>query len=139
MLIRYVILAIVCMAGGAVIAGGYFAFISLIGIFPKLLEKVKGNRHYMLVEGLLTYGAVIANAIYIFNIRVPITIIGLSVLSFFGGVFVGCLVGALAEVLNVFPIISRRINVRRGMPYVIYAVGIGKAIGSFIGLMAYGL
>ncbi|MGN0395256.1 MAG: stage V sporulation protein AB [Coprococcus sp.] len=139
MLIRYVCLAIASAAGGAVIAGGYFAFISLIGVFPKLIEKVKGNRHYMLVEGCLTYGAAIANAIYVFNIRVPITLIGLSVLTLFGGIFIGCLLGALAEVLNVFPIIARRFNVRRSIPYVIIAVAVGKVIGSVIGLIMYGL
>ena len=47
MLIRYVLLALVCFASGIAISGGYFAFISLIGIFPKLLEKVKGARHYI--------------------------------------------------------------------------------------------
>ena len=50
MLIRYVLLALVCFASGIAISGGYFAFISLIGIFPKLLEKVKGARHSMLIE-----------------------------------------------------------------------------------------
>ena len=50
MLIRYAMLAIACFARGVAISGGYFAFISMIGIFPKLLEKVKGARHYLLIE-----------------------------------------------------------------------------------------
>ena len=44
MLIRYAMLAIACFASGEAITGEYFAFISMIGIFPKLLEKVKGAR-----------------------------------------------------------------------------------------------
>lgn len=44
MLIRYAMLAIACFASGVAISGGYFAFISMIGIFPKLLEKVKGGK-----------------------------------------------------------------------------------------------
>lgn len=139
MLIRSVILAIAAFSGGAVIAGGYFAFISLIGVYPKLLEKVKGDRHYILVECLLTYGATLANIFYIFQVKLPITQIGLAFITLFGGIFVGCLVGALAEVLNVFPIISRRLYIRRYLPYVIYAVAVGKVIGSIIGLTANGL
>lgn len=139
MVFRYVCLAVACFAGGAAIASGYFAFISLIGIFSKLAEKVKGNRHCMLIECLLIYGATLANIIYIYNIHIPITIVGFAVLTFFGGVFTGCLVGALTEVLNVFPIISRRISLRRNIPYLIYAVAVGKMIGAFIGLMATGL
>ena len=34
MLIRYAMLAIACFASGVAISGGYFAFISMIGIFP---------------------------------------------------------------------------------------------------------
>ena len=52
MLIRYAMLAIACFASGVAISGGYFAFISMIGIFPKLLEKVKGARYYLLIECL---------------------------------------------------------------------------------------
>jgi stage V sporulation protein AB len=139
MLIRYLALALVSLAGGAAIASGYFAFISLIGIFPKLIEKVKGNRHYLLVECLLAYGATLANLIYIFNIKIPISVIGLSCITLFGGIFTGCLSGALAEVLNIFPIISRRFNIRRGMPYIIYLIALGKLIGALIGLFANGL
>lgn len=139
MLIKFILLAFVSLAAGAAIASGYFAFISLIGVFPKLIEKVKGNRHYILIECLLAYGASIANLIYIFNIKLPITIIGLGLITMLGGIFTGCLAGALAEVLNIFPILSRRFNVRRNIPYVIYAVAAGKLIGSIIGLFSSGL
>ena len=47
------LLAFAAMAGGAAIAAGYFAFISMIGIFPKLLSKIQYNRHYMLVENVM--------------------------------------------------------------------------------------
>lgn len=132
MLIRQVVLALVCFASGVTIAGGYFAFISLIGIFPKLLEKIKGARHYMIIECLLAYGAAITNVLYLFNIPCHVTWIGLAFICLMGGVFVGCLAGALTEVLNVLPIASRRLNVRRFMPYVIYALAAGKLAGSLI-------
>ena len=67
MLIRLICYAAVAFIGGAAISSGYFAFISLIGVFPKLAEKVKGDRHYMLIECLLAYGAVVGNVIYLFN------------------------------------------------------------------------
>lgn len=116
MLIRLICYAAVAFIGGAAISSGYFAFISLIGVFPKLAEKVKGDRHYMLIECLLAYGAVVGNVIYLFNIRIPLLLPGLAFVTLFGGIFTGCLVGALAEVLNVFPIISRRFSVRRYIP-----------------------
>ena len=136
MLIRYVLMALACFASGIAISGGYFAFISLIGIFPKLLEKIKGARHYMLIESLLAFGAALANAVYLFDIPVRVTWFGYSVVCLFGGIFVGCLAGALTEVLNVIPIAARRFSVRRNMPYVIYALAAGKLIGSLISVAA---
>ena len=134
MLIRHICYALVAFIGGAAISSGYFAFISLIGVFPKLAEKVKGNRHYMLVECLLA-----GNIVYIFNIRIPFAIPGLAFVTLLGGIFTGCLVGALAEVLNVFPIISRRFSIRRYIPYIIYMVAAGKLVGSVLGLISTGL
>ena len=107
MLIRYAMLAIACFASGVAISGGYFAFISMIGIFPKLLEKVKGARYYLLIECLLAYGAALANLIYVFKISVPVTWVGYTIICLFGGIFVGCLAGALTEVLNVIPIAAK--------------------------------
>lgn len=94
---------------------------------PQVGGKVKGNRHYMLVECLLAYGAVAGNIVYIFNIRIPLAIPGLAFVTLLGGIFTGCLVGALAEVLNVFPIISRRFSIRRYIPYIIYMVAAGNS------------
>ena len=111
MLIRYAMLAIACFASGVAISGGYFAFISMIGIFPKLLEKVKGARYYLLIECLLAYGAALANLIYVFKISVPVTWVGYTIICLFGGIFVGCLAGALTEVLNVIPLAARRFSV----------------------------
>ena len=116
MLIRYAMLAIACFASGVAISGGYFAFISMIGIFPKLLEKVKGARHYLLIECLLAYGAALANLIYVFKISVPVA-------------------GALTEVLNVIPIAARRFSVRRNLPYVIYGLAAGKLVGSVLSVV----
>ena len=89
MLIRYAMLAIACFASGVAISGGYFAFISMIGIFPKLLEKVKGARYYLLIECLLAYGAALANLIYVFKISVPVTWVGYTIICLFGGIFCG--------------------------------------------------
>ena len=85
MLIRHICYAAVAFIGGAAISSGYFAFISLIGVFPKLAEKVKGDRHYMLIECLLAYGAVAGNVIYLFNIRIPLLLPGLAFVTLCGG------------------------------------------------------
>lgn len=108
-------------------------------MFPKLAEKVKGDRHYMLIECLPGIWRDAWKYYLSVQYRIPLSIPGLAFVTLFGGIFTGCLAGALAEVLNVFPIISRRFSVRRYIPYIIYAVAAGKMIGSIIGLISTGL
>ena len=55
MLIRHICYALVAFIGGAAISSGYFAFIYLIGVFPKLAEKVKGNRWHMVLWQEISY------------------------------------------------------------------------------------
>ena len=56
---------------------------------------------------------------------------GIVIFGVFSGMYVGCFAMALAEILNVLPIFSRRIHLKEGMPYMVVVMAIGKALGSF--------
>jgi stage V sporulation protein AB len=59
--------------------------------------------------------------------------------SLFTGIFAGCLAGALAEVVNIIPIFSRRIKLRKGFPYMVKAAALGKCIGCLIQFYLFNL
>lgn len=132
MWVRYAMLILAGFSGGVIIAGAFVAFMSMIGIFPKIAEKTKTSKKFMLYENCLILGVTAGNVISLYQFELPVGYIGLILVGLFGGIFTGCLIGALAEVLNVFPILSRRTKIRIGLPYVIVAIAIGKAIGTFI-------
>lgn len=46
------------------------------------------------------------------------------------GMFVGTLIIALAEVLDVLPILDRRIRIRKGITLLVLALAFGKLAGS---------
>ena len=46
-------------------------------------------------------------------------------------IFVGCIAVALAEILNTFPILFRRLYINRGLSGVMIAMALGKMAGSF--------
>ena len=124
------------MAGGA-ISAGYVAFITLLGVFQKLSEKYKAYKYSWLLETLIIVGVSLGNIIQLFKINIPIGLWGVFLYNLFGGIFTGCLAGALAETLDVFPILSRRFVIRDFLPYVIIAAAIGKAIGCMIQLFTF--
>ncbi len=130
--VSYCIYILLCVCAGSIIASSFVAFITLLGVFPALAEKFKLIRDYYYIEVFILLGAVIGNLIQLYELPLPLGTIGLLVTTLFGGIFVGCLAGALAEVLNVFPIISRRFKIRNYIPYIIVAVGFGKLFGTLV-------
>lgn len=135
MWIRTSLYLIFCLTAGGAISAGYVAFITLLGVFEKLAEKYKAYKYGRIIETLIICGVALGNIIYLFQINVHLGLTGLIIFNLFGGIFIGCLAGALAETLNVFPIISRRFAIRDLLPYVLIAAALGKAVGCIVHLL----
>ena len=129
MLIKTIAYCFFCICAGSAVSAGFVAFITMLGIFDKLAEQMKSGKGVHRIEALIIAGVTIGNAAYLFGLRIPIGLAGFSIFNLFGGIFIGCLAGALAETLQVMPILSRRLGVRTWLPYVIDAAAIGKALG----------
>lgn len=130
-MIKVILLFIIGISSGFIVAGGIFAFITMIGIIPRLASRTKTATHIKSYENAIFYGAVLANIFYIYEIMVPVGLLGLATIGIFSGIFVGCLALALAEVLDVIPIFSMRIRLKRGIPFIIASLALGKLFGAW--------
>lgn len=131
MLLRYLLLAFMGLCSGGVIAAGIFAFLAIIGVYPRLIGKTKTHKHILLYETLIILGGIVGNVVDLYE--VPIRMGGFLFLGIFGlsvGVFVGCLVMSLAETLKALPVMNRRIHLAVGIQYMILSIGLGKLLGS---------
>lgn len=125
-------LGLLGLSAGGVIAAGVFAFLAIIGVFPRLMGRT-GTKRIMLYETLIVLGGILGNVSDLYEI--PIGVGGNVVLGIFGlasGIFVGCLVMSLAETLKALPVINRRIRLAVGLQYVILSVALGKLVGSLV-------
>ena len=129
---KYLILILLGIGSGTVISGAVLAFISIIGIVPRLAEKTKTNRYIIFYENSIIAGGIFGTFSIIFNYYIPIGIIPAMLYSFFIGIFYGCLAVSLAEVLNVMPILTRRTLLYKGLKYFIIAIALGKATGAIL-------
>ena len=132
MWIRYLFLCILGFGAGIIIAGAFIAFISTIGIFPRFAAQTPTSKYLKLYETFILLGSTLGNLVSVYSIPVPLGKVGLAFLGFFSGVFIGSLVSALAEVANTIPVFSRRASLRKGLPYVLISIALGKGIGSFV-------
>lgn len=123
---------IIGIGSGVTISGGVVAFITIIGIIPMLAHHTKTVKYFIYYENTIVLGTIIGNILSIWDIKIPVPNIIVSIFILFFGIFVGGLIVALAEVLNVFPIINRRIKVRKGISLLILAIALGKLTGSLL-------
>lgn len=139
MLINKIILLWLAVGAGFAVAGGFIAFVSLIGIVTRLAGITKTANAIPTYENSMSAGFILFNALSLYHPRLS----GIGLLAgqvllsmgfFFTGVFSGCLAGALAEVINIIPVFSRRVQLRKGFPYMIKAAAVGKCIGCIIQL-----
>lgn len=127
-----IFMCIVGLSAGLLIAGSFLAFLCMIGIVPRIAAVTKTMDCARKYEDFIVLGAVLGNVWYLYEISIKVGWIGLVLYGFFGGFFVGCLAAALAEVLKSVPIFARRIQLRKGMPYLVYSLALGKLCGSLV-------
>lgn len=130
MLIEHLGLGALGLICGMAVAGGTFALIVGISVVPRVVFMSKTAKEVMFYENMIMLGGIIGNIITVFtDIPIPLGSFGLILFGLGCGIQVGCLVMALAEIMNVFPIMFRRISLKIGMSYVITAMALGKVIG----------
>lgn len=130
-LIKDITLVLIGFSAGITVAAGVFAFITMIGIIPRLAAKTNTAKNILLYEDIVLIGGTIGNIMIIYKCDIPLKIIGIGLFGLFSGIFTGCLAMSLAEVLNVIPIFMNRLKINKGLSYFIIALAIGKGVGAF--------
>lgn len=133
--VRMILYYLVGLSFGVAVAAGLFAFITTVGVVTRLAAGTKTAKYLMLYETVAIIGVALANGADLFRWRIPCGDICRIVCGLFSGVFVGCLAAALAEVVNVFPVMTRRIKLKVGMPYLVLAFALGKGFGTWYELI----
>lgn len=132
MILRYVLMAFIGFSGGIVVAGAVFAFITIIGIVPRLVQKTKTKDYIILYENCIVLGGILGTIPLIDQLYIPFGQVGNAVFGTFAGIFIGCLAVSLAEVIDVIPILSRRARLKTGLQFFLLFLAIGKMIGSLL-------
>lgn len=127
------------ICGGGLVAAGVYAFITILGLVPRLAARTHSAGRIRLYETCIILGSILGNIISLFPMdwRILSVLPGLGtiLMTVWGtctGIFVGCLVMSLAETLDTVPVINRRIGLRTGMQYIILSIGLGKTAGALI-------
>lgn len=115
---------------GTIISGGVVAFITIIGVIPLMAHRTQTGHYALWYENAIILGSLVGSIFSMWNIRVIVWPVVVVILLLAFGMFVGVLIIALAEVLDVFPIVNRRIKIKKGISLFVFSLALGKLVGS---------
>ncbi|GAA0458612.1 stage V sporulation protein AB [Alkalibacillus silvisoli] len=129
-MISYFVEVVVGLAAGLAVGSGFVAFLTVLGIIPRLVQISNSNKLIRFYEWAVILGVLFG--IYItFSNQIFEAPIFLEVYwGLLHGIFVGMLAAALTEVLNVFPILAKRMHVDDYIALLVLAIVFGKILGS---------
>lgn len=148
MVFRWLFLAFTGISYGILAAAGVFTVFVAVGLVPRFAEKTHTGKYVLIYEEMVIFGTLMGGFASIFpeysqlgaalQQGVPkgeqvVKIVGMglqALLGLSGGMFVGCLALAIAEMLDSIPIFTRRIGFRHGIGLAILSTAIGKLCGS---------
>ena len=136
MLLKSLFLILVGISSGLGVAAGTFAFLFIIRIIPRMIQKAGLEHKIIYLENMIFRGVLFGTILTLFSWKKKwlFEILGKTLLTIFGmsaGIFVGCLAVALAEILDTFPIFFRRLNIKDEFgETLLFVMAIGKMLGS---------
>ncbi|SDY59959.1 stage V sporulation protein AB [Evansella caseinilytica] len=123
-------LAIIGLAWGLAVGGGLVAFITVLGIVPRLADLTKTANRLINYEAAVITGAIAGALVSLLEPRFGLANFFVVFIGLGCGIFIGLLAAALTEVLNVFPILAKRVGLEGKTHTLLWAIVLGKVIGS---------
>jgi stage V sporulation protein AB len=160
MYVNHIFLGIFGLCAGLAVSAGTFAFLIVIGVVPRMIGVCNRAAEVLHFENAIILGGIMGNLLSVFpqlsagrlaawvsgardigasasGVSAPGAALwdalGSAFLCAYGisaGIFVGCIAVALAEILNTFPIVFRRLNLKVGLPWVMAFMAFGKTAGA---------
>ncbi|MFD2679569.1 stage V sporulation protein AB [Bacillus seohaeanensis] len=130
MTIKVIMSAFIGFAEGLAVGSGFVAFLTVLGIIPRLTQLTKTMKMIQFYEWAVVSGVIIWGTLSLNNYSLYLSPLVLIPLGLASGIFFGMLAAALTEVLNVFPILAKRIGIDGQIIILIMAIVLGKIAGS---------
>ena len=157
-LLKELMLLLMTFGFGTLSSAGVFTVLATIGLIPRFAGRMHLANKAVVLENMVILGTMAGCIVSVFDrycmwgdyvsqhlaaqeadswmysdvwkLWEMVGQIGLAIFGIFGGMFIGALALAIAEMLNSYPISARRLGFKKGLSIVIMAIAAGKIVGS---------
>ncbi|WEG11443.1 stage V sporulation protein AB [Pullulanibacillus sp. KACC 23026] len=129
-MIKSFVIAFVGFAGGLSVGAAFVSFLAVVGLIPRLAQLTKSYHKIRSYEWAIILGALVGTMCGLRSMEFHLLPILLVPIGLGLGVFVGMVAAGLTEVLNVLPILAKRLGVNEQILILLMAIVLGKMLGS---------
>lgn len=129
-MVRNLVSILAAFGGGITVGGAAAAFITILQIIPRLVQVSETSDYIKTYQLVLITSFILFTIIYFSEFHLSLSKYITIPIGVIFGIFVGLLSSALAEVLNVIPVLSKKLKIKDNLKYVIWALVVGKLAGS---------
>ncbi|MCT2537442.1 stage V sporulation protein AB [Aquibacillus koreensis] len=129
-MINHLIEIVIGFSSGLVVGTGFVAFLTVLGIIPRLVQLSKTDTLVKPFEAGVILGALFGTYLSFTGFAFHVSTLFVLIWGTFHGVFIGMLAAALTEVLNVFPLLAKRVGLESHILWFLMAIVFGKIFGS---------
>lgn len=131
------LIAFIGLAGGIAVGSGMVAFLVVLDIIPRLAQITRSFSKIHAYEAAVVLGSLLFTWVDFSDLKVHLFPIGTAFVGLFAGCFVGMLAAALTEIINVLPILAKRVGMGSYMILLLMAMIFGKVFGSLFEWLFY--
>ncbi|MEK3881510.1 stage V sporulation protein AB [Paenibacillus sp. PL2-23] len=129
--LTHLFVAVLGVAGGLAVGSGLVALLIVFDLIPRLAQLTYAYKLSIWFETAIICGALYWTFADFLDWRLALPAHWFTpIAGLFDGLFVGMLAAALTEVMNVLPILAKRMRLSRYMVGLVMAMVLGKTIGS---------
>ncbi|TGB04470.1 stage V sporulation protein AB [Halobacillus salinus] len=126
----WIVESLIGIASGIAVGTGFVAVLTVAGIVPRLMQLSGSESKVRYYELAIILGVFAGIYLSFGDTSISISVVGVAIWGLLHGIFIGMLAAALAEVLNVFPLLFKRIGVEGFLIPLLMALVLGKIFGS---------
>jgi stage V sporulation protein AB len=132
-----IIVAFIGLAGGLAVGSGMVAFLVVLDIIPRLAQLTRSYSKIHWYESAVVAGSLFWTFADFLQFNLRGTFLAPILFGLMAGCFVGLLAAALTEVINVLPILAKRLGMSRYILWLLMAMVLGKVFGSLFEWVVY--
>jgi|SRR5690625_2641763 len=117
-------------SSGIIIGAGFIALLIVLGIIPRLIQVSRSIQLTNMFSLAVIFGVLFGAYLSFTNVSWSYSKWVLIIWGGIHGIFNGMLAAALAEILNVFPLLAKRVGLEKYMILLLMAIVFGKIFGS---------